>query len=445
MGQIEEARIAYLKALDRFPEDAVLLSEYGYFLIERGEHAAALERFERATANAPDRPEAVVGAAMALQRLLRFDEAETRLNTARERFSRLCFVWCAYANSAEARGDREETARRWREILQNFPGEPISYAGLGGALSKLQRHEEAEAILQQGLERFPEDVNLLANAAWAAVGRGDATVSRRRWAELVRRAPNDAALRSAASEAEMHVRLAEADAGAPVKRTPAYAGLPEDRDGARNLMGRFESLGENCELGFVQRHFGAEPLGVFRWAGISYGALIDALDRRLEGIGDSEQTEILLNPHNNEYYIQDKRYGMNMHTFILQGAAPADTVKAKMCRRLVYLREKLLEDFADSTKIFVFNTATPLSDEDLARLRRALDPYGPTPLLHVAPHLRMEPATVTAAGERTWRASLGKTGFDGKVWDIEFESWGAICATVARRWDVSGSRVVSAE
>lgn len=31
------------------------------------------------------------------------------------------------------------------------------------------------------------------------------------------------------------------------------------------LVARFESLGDNCEFGLVQRHFGAEPVGVFRF------------------------------------------------------------------------------------------------------------------------------------------------------------------------------------
>ena len=229
----------------------------------------------------------------------------------------------------------------------------------------------------------------------------------------------------------MHARLAEVDASA-APMAPVVPSSPAAADQSqRDLVLRFESIGENCELGFVQRHFGAEPLGVFRWAGISYGALIDALGSRLEGIGDPQQTDLLINPNNNEYYTQDRRYGMSMHTFILQGGASSNSVKNKMCRRLVYLREKLIEDFADPSKIFVFNSASPLTDEDLMRLRRALDAYGATPLLHVAPHPHMPPGAVAPASERVWRASLGRTGYDGRVWNVEFESWEKICALAA--------------
>ncbi len=31
-----------------------------------------------------------------------------------------------------------------------------------------------------------------------------------------------------------------------------------------HLLMQFESLGENCELGFVQDHLGVNPIGLFR-------------------------------------------------------------------------------------------------------------------------------------------------------------------------------------
>lgn len=86
LGRPDESVEAFKQALDRFPGDAVILWEYGYLLLERGENSAALEAFEQACARAPDRAEAVVGAATALRHLLRFDEADAKLALARERF-----------------------------------------------------------------------------------------------------------------------------------------------------------------------------------------------------------------------------------------------------------------------------------------------------------------------------------------------------------------------
>ena len=33
------------------------------------------------------------------------------------------------------------------------------------------------------------------------------------------------------------------------------------------MLLEFESLGDNCEFGLVQRHFGAEPISLLRFAG----------------------------------------------------------------------------------------------------------------------------------------------------------------------------------
>jgi hypothetical protein len=180
----------------------------------------------------------------------------------------------------------------------------------------------------------------------------------------------------------------------------------------------------------VQRHFEAEPLGLFRWAGIAYVQLLEALDDELGGIGADENTTLDVNPNNREYFTADRRYGMNLHSFIVEGNAEAATVKMKLCRRITYLKEKLLADLRNDTKIFVFSAAQPLLDEELRRLHASLCRYRPVSLLHVAPHADLPPGAVREIDTRLWRGSLGRTGYNGRIWDIEFGSWLTICRTI---------------
>ena len=63
---------------------------------------------------------------------------------------------------------------------------------------------------------------------------------------------------------------------------------PDELLSDRNLALQFESLGDNCELGLVQRRAGVEPLGLLRFAGAPLRRLITALDARFEGIDDPE-------------------------------------------------------------------------------------------------------------------------------------------------------------
>ena len=48
----------------------------------------------------------------------------------------------------------------------------------------------------------------------------------------------------------------------------------------RDLVFAFESIGDNCELGMLQRHVGIEPLGLLRFAGAQVLPSPDSRDRR---------------------------------------------------------------------------------------------------------------------------------------------------------------------
>ncbi len=60
---------------------------------------------------------------------------------------------------------------------------------------------------------------------------------------------------------------------------------PPDAQAAsdKTMLEKLQSLGENCELGFVQRAAGAEPLGLFRWANTPLPNLLAALEASFEG------------------------------------------------------------------------------------------------------------------------------------------------------------------
>ena len=56
----------------------------------------------------------------------------------------------------------------------------------------------------------------------------------------------------------------------------------------------------------------------------------------------------------------------------------------RICRRLAYLRRKLLNDLREAEKIFVWRQGiTNLSDDALASLHEAMRQYGDNTLLYV--------------------------------------------------------------
>jgi len=434
LNRWHDARQILHTGLDRLPDDIVLTVELGWFLIDRNELHEALPAWRKAMMKAPDQPGCHVGFATTLRQMLRFDEADATLAAATLRFPASCFVFTNYAVTADVRGDRTEALLRWQTVFAKFSGEPIAFAGLGAALKALGRFDEAEAVLIEGMDRFPDDRNVAINHAQIAVSAADWSEAIRRWSVMRTKWPDDTQIRTGLSEASMQAKLASADAAAGFVHdvTVHSHDAPDDETGARELMMCFESIGENCELAFVQRHFEAEPLGLFRWAGISYDRLVEALANGFSGIGAGENTILSVNPNNREYYTHDSRYGMSLHSFILEGDVAADVVKMKLCRRIAYLKDKLARDLQDASKIFVFNTALPLSDSDLRRLHAGLCQHRPVSLLHVAPHSDPAPGAVTQIDTRLWRGSLGRTGFNGRIWDIEFDTWLMICRTTVR-------------
>jgi len=425
LGRLEEARDVLQTAQGRFPDDTQLCIETAWLMVDLGEHEHAVELWQVFAARWADRFEGPLGQATALRHLLRFDEADAVLQAAMQRFPAFSVLAANYAVNADARGDRPLALSRWRRVVEQFPNVAIGYAGVGAALKALGQFDEANSVLNGAMERFPEDANLGINHAWVAEAAQDWPEASARWRRLLPRFPNHPAIRNGVSESAMKAQLAAIDQEGVSKREPPDSGR---EDAHRDVLLRFEALGENCELGFVQRQFGAEPLSLLRWAGISCQSLITALDTCFAGVGEPEHTVMELNPHNHEYFTRDLRYGMNMHSFLHEDASKRDKIYQSMCRRLSFLKDKLLRELAEAEKIFVYSTAQKMTDDDLHALFDALRRHGPVNLLHVcpcdAPHSVGDVISLQAG---LLIGFLDRPGYDGKRWDISFHHWLTIC------------------
>jgi hypothetical protein len=243
--------------------------------------------------------------------------------------------------------------------------------------------------LREATARFPGEPAPFSDYALVAIRRNDWKSALERALAGQRKFPNDAGLTHRVFEARM--RLAESDP-ASIAGDEASSGLADAAVNApRTLMMNFESLGgsgHGCEFGLVQRKFGAEPLGLLRWADLGADAegLIAALTTEFAGIGEPEHTELVTLPNGgrNEYWTRDRRYWMAMRAFIFEDEIPHDKMNAQACRRLQYLRHKLTEDLREGRKIFVYkNMWRNLTDDELSRLHGAVRRFGDNTLLYV--------------------------------------------------------------
>src|SRR5690242_19917484 len=167
----------------------------------------------------------------------------------------------------------------------------------------------------------------------------------------------------------------------------------------RELVLQFESVGDNCELGLMQRRAGSEPLGLLRFAGAPLRNVLRALSARFEGIDDPRH--IRIHEENGEYMVMLTRYDFYYHAHVSVGDMSPEAVHRQQCCTVGFLARKLIEDLENPTKILVFRQNEPVSAGDLLDLRIALSAYGPSILLWVREACPGHPpGTVDVADER---------------------------------------------
>lgn len=198
------------------------------------------------------------------------------------------------------------------------------------------------------------------------------------------------------------------------------------------LMLRFESLGDNCEFGLVQRKASAEPLGLLRFNGMRLrekerlAKLVLGLERRFEGLGEFGTCIVV--PTEIELFVSDTIYDFWFHT----GARAADVdLEAEAQRqraRLKFLRRKLFEDLESGDKILVWKSLGTTTREQLQPLLDILRRLGPNTLLWVNEADADHPAgTVEELEPDLLKGYISRMGIDRHLIDIEYESWFELC------------------
>lgn len=94
--------------------------------------------------------------AAALQRLGRFDEAETELRKATELNPRFASAWHNLGKLHVARSDWKAAIADFERALEIRPGELSDLTGLAGALADSGDAQGAQRVLRQAIERYPD-------------------------------------------------------------------------------------------------------------------------------------------------------------------------------------------------------------------------------------------------------------------------------------------------
>jgi hypothetical protein len=190
----------------------------------------------------------------------------------------------------------------------------------------------------------------------------------------------------------------------------------------RDLVLQFENIGDNCELGLVQRRAGAEPLGLLRFAGAPLRNLIRALNARFANIADPGHIRIIA--EHDEYMVKLTKFDFTYHAHVTIGEMEPEALRQQQIRTVGFLAKKLIADLEHPSKILVFRQNEPLPAGDLVDLRIALSAYGPGILLWVQEACPGHPpGSVEVADERMMVGYVRRLARRDAVPDLDLHSW----------------------
>jgi hypothetical protein len=199
------------------------------------------------------------------------------------------------------------------------------------------------------------------------------------------------------------------------------------------MITRFESLGDNCEFGLVQRRMGAEPLGLLRFSFIELPLLLRGLRTGFEGLGDPSTTEVSVEGKDREFVVRESVYGMTYHTFQYEDQMSLDTVRQQQATRLNFLKRKLMEDVANGEKIFVLKRSPPLRPEEVLPIYAALNAGARNWLLWMVPaDAAHPPGTIETLLPGLLRGYIDRFAPSENAHELSMPVWTSVCEAAWR-------------
>jgi hypothetical protein len=196
------------------------------------------------------------------------------------------------------------------------------------------------------------------------------------------------------------------------------------------LASSFESIGDNCEFGLLQRRCDTEPLGLLRFSGSFSNDVVRGIEQEFDGIGEpADITPRLEGPEGRrEFMIYESKYGLVYHTFVYEGERTVELMRRQEATRLKFLRRKFVDELDAGEKIFVFKHGADVSESEVLPLFLALNRRQPNTLLWVVPEQPGRPSgTVEVLMNGLLKGYIDRFAPSDNAHDFSFEAWVRLC------------------
>lgn len=219
----------------------------------------------------------------------------------------------------------------------------------------------------------------------------------------------------------------------PLLRSADEIEPPFDSISDKELLLSFESLGDDCEFGFLQKNNAVNTPSLLRFGGMRLHRLQEALESDFDGIDSINELHVFGNDPG-EYMIMQNRYRYAYHTFVYTWDMSRESVQEREAKRMLYCKRKLLDDLADGEKIFVVKSSNDLrsSPGDVLEVAKALRRHGNGTLLWVLPEDQISPCgTLRWHADNLLEARIDQLGVKGHVQHYS-PYWIPLCRRVYR-------------
>ena len=190
LGRDREAEAILVEGMTRFPSDLDLFEDYAAIAEARQDWHQATRRARLLCEKFPSHGSAHARLAVALRKTNRSQDAERALLRGQEQVPHDPHLPIQYAELAAECQDWDQAAQRFGAVRDRFPGQGWPYRRQAEMLKQAGRIAEAEAVLLDGQQRFPRELDLFLDHAELAAERKDWTEALRRFELLGQRRPD---------------------------------------------------------------------------------------------------------------------------------------------------------------------------------------------------------------------------------------------------------------
>ncbi|MBQ6669581.1 MAG: glycosyltransferase, partial [Deltaproteobacteria bacterium] len=241
-GFFEAADALVLEGLKKFPKEPELYRQYGAIAVQRKDWPEAVKRWALMRKECPQKPHGYFGGARALKEQGSFEAADGLVLDGLKKFPKEPKLYKQYGDIAVRRKDWPEAAKRWALMVEKCPQKPHGYFGGACALKEQGFFDAADALVLEGLKKFPKEPELYKQYGDIAVRRKDWPEAVKRWGLMQENLPEHPGGYAGEKAALKEIWGKEADEAfafdAPEKFPQEAGSSPEDNRSAMRQDGR---------------------------------------------------------------------------------------------------------------------------------------------------------------------------------------------------------------